>query len=332
MTRSRRTFALPAILAAAAAVTVGCGTRNDATVHLQGRVEAPLVDLAPKVAGRVLEVRVREGDRVKAGDVLVRLDLGDTAIAVDRDRDGLRSAEAKYQDLAVGNRPPEIAAAEADAADKRAQVEFARREMTRQKDLLAKQIGTQQDFDRAQTDLESAVANLKASEDRLELSRQGFRKHQTEQARYDADRAKNVLRQSEVLAQESEIRAPADGVILHRIAEPGLLLAVGQPAITMAFADRLYVRTFIPEQQLGKVRAGMAATVHVDAFPGRSFPARVTEISPDAEFTPKPVETKSERINLVYSSKVDLDRGWKEPIVPGQPADVTIAGSEAVAR
>ncbi len=326
----RRSFALLAILAAAAAVA--CNTKDDGMVHLQGRVEAPLVDLAPKAAGRVLEVRVREGDRVKAGDVLVRLDLGDTAIAVDRDRDGLRSAEAKYQDLAVGNRPPEIAAAEADVADKRAQLELARREMARQKELLEKQIGTQQDFDRGRASLDSAAAGLQASEDRLRLLREGFRINQTQQARYDADRAKNVLRQSEVLAQESEIRAPADGVILHRIAEPGLLLAIGQPAITMAFADRLYVRTFIPEQQLGKVRPGMPATVHVDAFPGRSFPARVTEISPDAEFTPKPVETKSERINLVYASKVDLDRGWKEPIVPGQPADVTIAGAEAAAR
>jgi HlyD family secretion protein len=76
----------------------------------------------------------------------------------------------------------------------------------------------------------------------------------------------------------------------------------------------------------------MAATVRVDAFPGMEFPARVTEISPDAEFTPKPVETKSERVNLVYSAKVDLDRGWKEPLVPGQPADVTIAATQAPAR
>ena len=109
--------------------------------------------------------------------------------------------------------------------------------------------------------------------------------------------------------REAEIRAPADGVILHRIAEPGLLLAAGQPALTMAFADRLYVRTYVPEPVLGKVRHGMAATVRVDAFPGKSFPAKVTEISPDAEFTPKPVETRGERVNLVYAAKVDLDRG-----------------------
>ncbi len=314
-----------AVFILAAAPAVACRDRDAGTLHFQGRLEAPLVDLGPKVAGRVAEVRVREGDRVKAGDLLVRLDLGETTIAVDRDREGLRSAEARYQDLAEGSRRPEILAGEADVADKRAMVDLAGRELERQRTLLAKKIGTQRDFDVAKTELDRATAALKASEERLRLTVEGFRKFQTEGARYDVSRAKSVLQQSETVAREAEIRAPADGVILHRIAEPGLLLSAGQPAITLAFADRLYVRTFIPEPKLGQVRSGMPATVHVDAFPGRSFPAHVTEISPEAEFTPKPVETKSERVNLVYSSKVDLDRGWNEPLVPGQPADVAIA-------
>ena len=153
---------------------------------------------------------------------------------------------------------------------------------------------------------------------------EGSRRNQTQQARYEADRARVQLRQSETVAQEAEIRAPADAVILHRIAEPGLLLAAGQPALTLAFADRLYVRTFVPETKLGKVRTGQKARVSVDSFPGRTFDAVVAEISPNAEFTPKAVETKTERVNLVYSTKVDLVAGWKEPLVPGQPADVAV--------
>jgi HlyD family secretion protein len=116
------------------------------------------------------------------------------------------------------------------------------------------------------------------------------------------------------------------------MAEPGLLLGGGQPALTMAFAGRLYVRTFVPETKLGLVRQGSVARVVVDTFPGKSFPARVTEISPDAEFTPKPVETRDERVNLVYPAKVDLDGGWGVPLVPGQPAEVFIdppAGEKA---
>jgi len=317
-----KTLLLPLAVAASLAA---CRAKDDGKiVHLSGRIEAPLVDLAPKVSGRVVEVLVREGDRVKAGDVLARLDLGETALAVDRDREGLRSAQARYEDLASGSRRPEIAAAEAEVRDRRAAVALARRELERQDLLLEKKVGTARDHDRMKTELERAEAALKSSEEMHRLAVEGSRRDQTEGARYDADRAKVQLRQSETVAREAEIRAPADGVILHRMAEPGLLLAAGQPALTMAFADRLYVRTFVPETKLGRVRTGQSASVSVDAFPGRSFPARVAEISPDAEFTPKPVETKNERVNLVYSTKVDLTGGWKDPLVPGQPADVAV--------
>jgi HlyD family secretion protein len=254
----------------------------------------------------------------------VKLDLGDTAVAVERDRQGVRSAEARLQDFEAGNRTAEIAQAEADLADKRAAAELARKETERQEALLSKQVGTQRDADAARTSLERAVANLKMSEERLRLLNEGFRRWQTEQARADVGRARTVLKQSEIVAKEAEIRAPADGIVLHRIAEPGLLLGAGQSALTMAFANRLYVRTFIPETKLGRVRQGQPATDTVDAFPGKSFPAKVTEISPDAEFTPKPVETQSERVNLVYAAKVDLDAGWNAPLVPGQPADVLV--------
>ncbi len=314
----------------AAALAAACRNGGDPdVVALSGRLEAPMVDLAPKVAGRVIEVKVREGDRVKAGDLVARLDLGETALAPERDAKGLESAEAHFNDLKVGSRSAEIAQAEADVADKKAAVQLARRELERQEILLSKKVGTQADTDTARTNMERAVANAKMASDRLELLREGFRRYQTAQARADVGRAASVLKQSETVAKESEIRAPADGVILHRMAEPGLLLGAGQPAVTMAFADRLYVRTFIPETELGRVRMGSPAEVSVDSWKGRTFPARVTEISPDAEFTPKPVDTPGERVNLVYAAKVDLDAGWNAPLVPGQPADVRVKVAES---
>jgi HlyD family secretion protein len=266
---------------------------------------------------------------VKAGDLLLRLDLGETALAVPRDRAGLESAEARLKDLAAGSRSAEIGAARADVQDKRAALDLAARERDRQNSLLAQQITTHQEFDRAKTDFERAQAALEASEQRLELTLEGFRKWQKEQARADVEHARGVLRQSETVASEAEIHAPADAIVLHRMAEPGLLVAPGQPALTLAFADRLYVRTFIPETDLGRVRPGQRATVAVDAYPGREFPARVTEISPNAEFTPKQVETKRERVDLVYAAKVDLDGGWNVPLIPGQPAEVTIVAADS---
>ncbi|HEX9687997.1 MAG TPA: efflux RND transporter periplasmic adaptor subunit [Thermoanaerobaculia bacterium] len=320
------------ILLAAAVLAAACRDTEDSEIRLNGRLEAPTVDLGPKVAGRVTEVQVREGDRVKAGQLLVRLDLGETSVAVERDRSALSAAQAHLQDLEVGSRRAEIEVGEAEVEDRRAALELARRDAARQRALLEKKVGSQTDFDQAQNAADRAAAALRMSRERLELLRQGSRRWQTEQARREVGRAGAVLKQSQTVAQEAEIRAPADGVVLHRIAEPGLLLPPGQPALTLAFADRLYVRTFIPETKLGRVRNGQAAKVSVDAFPGRTFPARVTEISPDAEFTPKPVETREERVNLVYAAKVDLDAGWNAPLVPGQPAEVVVESPQGATR
>jgi HlyD family secretion protein len=328
---ARTTIAAMTAMAMALAAAA-CGEAEDPNViHLNGRLEAPLVDVAPKVTGRVVEVLVREGDRVKAGDLLIRLDIGELAVAVDRDKAGVESAEARYRDMAAGSRREEVQAADADVQDRRAAVDLATRELQRQEYLLSRKVGTERDVDRAKTDLERAQATLKAASNRAELAREGFRKNQTQQARDEVNRAKAQLRQSETVANESEIRAPADAIVLHRMAEPGLLLAAGQPGLTLAFANRLYVRTFIPETKLGRVKQGQTAQVSVDAFPGRTFSAKLTEISRDAEFTPKQVETRSERINLVYGAKVDLDAGWKEPLVPGQPAEVVVQSAQPTA-
>src|SRR5262245_36656683 len=201
-----------------AAATIACGPKADPNlVKLNGRLEAPLVDLAPKVSGRVISISVKEGERVKAGDLLIRLDLGDTALAVERDRHGVESARARLQDLSVGSRAAEVNSAEAEVADKRAAVELAQREVQRQELLLSKQVGAERDYDRAKTELERAQAAVRMSEEKLTLTREGFRRWQTAQARSELDRAQTQLRQAEVVAQESEIRAPSDAIITHRM-------------------------------------------------------------------------------------------------------------------
>jgi len=129
---------------------------------------------------------------------------------------------------------------------------------------------------------------------------------------------------SQTVVSEGELRAPADAIVVHRFVEPGQLVAPGQPGLTLAFTDRLYVRTYVPEPSLGKVRIGLAAEVVVDAFKDKTFKAKVAEVAREAEFTPKQVETRTERVNLVYAAKVDLDGGWDAPLVPGQPAEVLI--------
>lgn len=313
------------LLCAAALFLISCGGDEDeGVIRLNGRIEAVTVDLAPKVSGRVSQVLVREGDRVRAGQLLAKLDLGETAIAVERESAAVRAAQSREEDLQQGSRQSEIDAASAEVAERRAAAELAVKEVSRQEFLVGRKVGPQRDLDRARADAKRAQAALRASEERLKLVRSGPREKQTQAAGADTDRAQAALEQSISIARENEIRAPADGVIVHRLAEPGQLVAPGQPAITLAFADRLYVRTFIPETKLGQVRMGMPAQVKVDAFEGREFAARISEISPRAEFTPKAVETPEERVNLVYAAKADLTGGWNQPLVPGQPAEVFV--------
>jgi HlyD family secretion protein len=299
-------------------------TADPNLIRLNGRIEAVMVDLSPKVTGRVREVLVREGERVKAGAVLVRLDLGETGLAVGRDQSQVASAEARVRDLQAGSRSTEIAAAEADVRDRKAGLDLARKELQRQQFMLDRKVGTGRDVERATTEVERLEAAVSASENRLKLLREGARHFQVQQAQDDVARAKSVLQQSETVANEAELRAPADAIVVHRFVEPGQLVAPGQPTITLAFTDRLYVRSYVPEPMLGRVRIGVAAEVVVDAYKDRTFKARVAEVSREAEFTPKQVETRTERVNLVYATKVDLEGGWDVPLVPGQPAEVLI--------
>ena len=324
ITPVRRVRVLLMLACLQSAVGAGCSRQATEEVwHLNGRIEAPLVDVAPRATGRVVEVLVREGDRVSAGDVLVRLDLGETAFNVEREGHAVDAATARVRDLAAGSRTAEIAAAEAEVTDREAAEALAARELERQTFLRERMVGNARDLDRARTDLERARAAVAAARERLAVVREGARRWQTAQARAELGRAETIARQSEVVVAEADIRAPADAVVLHRLVEPGTLVTIGQPTLTLGLAERLYVRTFIPETRLGQVRQGDPMWVEVDAHPGRRFPARVTEISPVAEFTPKAVETRNERVNLVYAAKVDLDAGWDAPLVPGQPAEVT---------
>jgi len=325
---TRHSFAPLATLTLVAITTVATGGCRrgpaDDRVRLNGRIEAPLVDIAPRIQGRVVEVLVREGDRVKAGDLLVRLDLAEIALAPDRDAQSVTAAEARVRDLASGSRNAEIATAEAERVDRVAALSLAREELARQRLLREKRVGTQRDLERASSDVERAQAAVEGASQRLRLVQQGFRQWQTKQAEAELGRAQRVKAQSDIVVKEAELRAPSDAVVLHRLVEPGALLGPGQSAVTLGLESRLYVRTFIPEPRLGQVRQGQVVQVQVDAHPGQTFAARVTEISPNAEFTPKAVETRAERVNLVYAAKVDLDSGWKVPLVPGQPAEVIL--------
>ncbi len=170
----------------------------------------------------------------------------------------------------------------------------------------------------AVTQARAAVASAQAASSLVAQRRQDLAA-----ARASLDQAKANLQYTEVLASYTTIRAPSDGVVLTKNIERGEVVAAGTPVYTLVDLSDIWLRVFIPENQIGRVQLGQRAEVAVDTFPGRAFPGRVTEISSQAEFTPGNVQTKEDRVKLVFGVKIRLDNQHGS-LKPGMPADATI--------
>ncbi|MFN8009771.1 MAG: HlyD family efflux transporter periplasmic adaptor subunit [Holophagaceae bacterium] len=289
---------------------------------LNGRVEAYLTDLGPRAAGRLVELKVVEGQRVKAGDLLARVHAEELDAAVDRDLAALQAAEAKSLEAANGTRLEDIAQGEAKVKDADAALRLAEENLKRASRLFKDGVLSQAELDRAQTERDRAQAGLNLASKALAELRAGLRQEQRSGVNADARRAKAVLELSRAQAKFTEIRAPFDGVVVHRLREPGSVLGVGQGVVTLARLDTLWVRVYLPQTLQAKARIGLP--VEVATADRRTFQATLDEVSSEPEFTPKMVETREERVNLVYPARVHLKEGFDKGLVPGLSVDVRL--------
>jgi HlyD family secretion protein len=289
---------------------------------LNGRVEAYLTDLAPRAAGRLVELKVVEGQRVKAGDLLARVSAEELDAAVDRDLAALQTAEAKVLEAANGTRLEDIAQGEARVKDADAALRLAEENLKRAARLSRDGVLSQADLDRAQTERDRAQAALNLASKALAELKAGLRQEQRTGVNADARRARAVLDLSRAQAKFTEIRAPFDGVVVHRLREPGSVLGVGQGVVTLARLDTLWVRVYLPQTLQAKARIGLP--VEVATADKRTFQATLDEVSSEPEFTPKMVETREERVNLVYPARVHLKDGFDKGLVPGLSVDVRL--------
>ncbi len=305
-------------LALLALLALGC--RHEDTVTLNGRVEAYLSDLGPRVSGSITAIPVFEGQRVKAGDLLVRLSADELGAAVERDTAGLVSAEARNRMYQTGNRQEDIAQGAARVKDAEAALSLASDTLERVRNLHREKVASKADLDKAVADRDRAAAALNLQHKALEELKAGFRPEDRAAAGADARKARAVLDQSKVQAGFLEIRAPFDAVVVHRLREVGSVVSPGQAVVTIARLDRLWVRLYIPQPLQPRISQGMA--LQVAALDGRAFPGTLDEVASEPEYTPKMVETAEERVNLVYPAKVNLAQGWDKGLLPGVAVDV----------
>lgn len=317
MNTSRWTLAAAAVALLSAS---GCTRRDEAV--LNGRIEAYLTDLGPRVGGRLAELQVREGQRVKAGDLLARIAAEELDAAVARDAAGLASAEARRLELDRGTRQEQVAQGEARVGDAQAALTLAEDNLRRVEALERDRIVSKAELDRSRAERDRARASLALQTKVLAELRAGARGEQRQAGQAEAKKAKAVLDQSRAQASFTEVRAPFDGVVVHRLREVGTVLAPGQAILTLGREDTLWVKLYVPQPLQPRVKLGMA--LRVVTQDGRSLDATLDEVASEAEYTPKMVETREERVNLVYPARIHLARGWDQGLLPGTSVEVQI--------
>ncbi|MRR33767.1 HlyD family efflux transporter periplasmic adaptor subunit [bacterium] len=313
------------LIATAAAIYFGVPRSRDSkgTIRVSGNIEITTVELSFKLPGRVRERLVDEGETVTAGQAIARLDPDDLRHELASRTAEVQAARAALTELETGYRKEEIAQAEAVLRRVSAEAERIRVDFGRQENLYAKEVISAQDFDTAKAAYEGSRASVREARERLNLLRRGPRKETIDQARARLRDAEAVLGLAETRLGYAELLSPVTGLVLSKNIEPGEQVAAGTPVITVGVLDDVWVRAYISETDLGRVKVGQKATVTTDTYPGKHYPGHVSFISPEAEFTPRNVQTEKERVKLVYRIKVVIPNRERE-LKPGMPADVEL--------
>jgi multidrug resistance efflux pump len=308
MKRKTLLILLAALAAAGLAAWWLLRERGEKRLVLSGAIEARDVEVGSLVGGRVAKVLVEEGASVLAGQTLVQFETDLPDLQIQQERARVDQARQNLVKALRGPRTEEIEIA-------RAQTENTERERLRRKALLEKGVVAEEAYDTA------ATAAKTAREAFLQLQR-GNRPEDIAAARAALEAEEKHLRYLERQRAESVVAAPAAGVIESMDLRPGDLVAPNQPVARMLEPSQLWVRVYVPEPLLGRVRVGQKAALTVDTYPGHEFPGRVVEIRTQSEYTPRNVQTLDQRMDQVFGVKVAVDPAPE--LKPGMAAMVRL--------
>ena len=293
---------------------------NDHVINISGNIEATEVDVGFKISGRIVERPFEEGAWVEKGRVLANLDNEDLKNRLEVAGATLVSARARLEKLLAGSRPEEIR--QAEAALQQAQFDLDNKQLAydRMKMLYGKQVIAKESYDNAETAFKVAQAALDRARENYQLVREGPRKEDIDDARAQVEQARASLKLAETQLGYSVLYSPLSGVILVKSGEIGEVVNPGTPVLTIADIQKVWLKAYISETDLGKVKWGQDVIVTTDLHPKKEYKGTISFISSQAEFTPKNIQTEKERVTLVYRIKVDLENPDRE-LKPGMPAD-----------
>jgi multidrug resistance efflux pump len=271
---------------------------------LYGNIDIRQVELTFHDPEHIAEMYVKEGDKVKKGQLLAIQDLQRYQYAVDSAAAKTEAQRQVVERLVTGSRPEDIRKAEADVKSAEAEVVFSKKELARQQNLVKKKLASKESADRARAEYVTALEKMHALQEELELAVIGPRQEDIAAAKASLKADESDLKLAKQIWQDAHLYAPNNAVVEDRILEPGDMADNRTPVYTLALVDPVWARVYVPESQLGKLKYGMPAQITTDSYPGKIYDGWVGFISPTAEFTPKTVETPELRTNLVYQVRV----------------------------
>jgi HlyD family secretion protein len=313
-----------AALAALAVAFAGCsGPKKVRGIEGSGTIEAREVAVASRVGGQVLEIRAEEGSPVKKGDILVLVDHETLDIQLRQSEAGVALAEAQLALLRKGARAEDVRQGEEALRQTGANLKVASDDAGRMRELASRGSVTPKQRDDAEARLVVTQAQEASAKEALSKLKRLARPEEIRAAEARLDQAVAAADLLKKTIADCTVVSPVAGIVTRRPVEAGELVGAGTTVLTVSELDTVHVMLFVTEKELGRVRLGGEADVTIDAAPGRVFKGRVTFISPEAEFTPKNIQTKEDRVKLVFGVKVEIPNP-DGALKPGLPADAVI--------
>ena len=294
---------------AALTLLAACNSNGGNTITETGTLEATEVTVSAQVGGNVLTFPPDEGSLVQTGDTLATIDPTQWNLQKQQAEANLRAADAQYKLTLEGPRQEDVTQAKAS-------FESARDDLQRMEELFKTKSIPQKQLDDART-------RFTLAQQTLDKMKRGARKEEIALAKARRDQAQAQLDQLAKRAADCVITSPLDGTVINQFVEPGELVGPGTAVARIADLRELEVRVYVPETILPQLRLGSTASVQVDAFKDKQFNGRIVFISPTAEFTPKNIQTKDERVKLVFAVKLKVQNP-DGALKAGLPADVTL--------
>ncbi len=302
---------------------VNKSSSNGSVIRVSGNIEVTDAEVSFKIPGRVEQRCVDEGEFVKQGACVARLETNDLSAEVAMREAELQAVQSTLAELQAGSRPEEIEAAKARLAAAKADCERAESDLRSGEQLLKNHVISEEEFVHRKALYDAAAGRMREAAEQLKLVQLGPRQEQIDQARARVEEAKAALSLAQTRLGYAHLTSPLSGVVLSKNVEPGEYVAPGTPVVTVGDLENPWLRAYIDETDLGRVKLGQKVLVTTDTYPGKKYEGALYFIASQAEFTPKNVQTQKERVKLVYRVKVSIPNPHLE-LKPGMPADAEI--------